>query len=75
MKKLNNLVADIYSALSPLTKGEALDVSEKDIDNFGEAVKEVVRHWATPKARDKNTLRMSNIGFFVTYKVFIRAFT
>lgn len=62
MKKLNNLVSDIYSALSPLTKGEALDVSEEDIDNFGEAIKEVVRHWATPKARDNNTLRMSNIG-------------
>ena len=62
MKKLENLVSDIYSVLSPLTKGEALDISDKDIDNFGEAIKDVVRHWATPKARDNNTLRMSNIG-------------
>ena len=62
MKKLESLVADIYSALSPLTEGKALEVSDKDIDNFGEAIKDVVRHWATPKARDNNTLRMSNIG-------------
>jgi len=62
MKKLENLVSDIYSVLSPLTEGEALDISDKDIDDFGEAIKDVVRHWATPKARDSNTLRMSNIG-------------
>ena len=62
MNKLENLVGDIYSALSPLSKGEALDISEEEIDNFGEAIKDVVRHWATPKARDNNTLRMSNIG-------------
>ena len=62
MKKLTNLVNDIYSVLSPLTKGEALDISEKDIDDFGEAIKDVVRHWSTPKSRDSNTLRMSNIG-------------
>ena len=62
MKKLKNLVSDIYSVLSPLTKGEALDISDEDIDDFGEAIKDVVRHWATPKARDSNTLRMSNIG-------------
>ena len=62
MKKLENLVSDIYSVLSPLTEGEALDISDEDIDDFGEAIKDVVRHWATPKARDSNTLRMSNIG-------------
>ena len=62
MNKLENMVGDIYSALSPLSKGEALDISEEEIDNFGEAIKDVVRHWATPKARDNNTLRMSNIG-------------
>ena len=48
MKKIENLVSDIYSVLSPLTKGEALDISDKDIDDFGEAIKDVVRHWATP---------------------------
>ena len=62
MKKIENLVSDIYSVLSPLTKGEALDISDKDIDDFGEAIKDVIRHWATPKSRDSNTLRMSNIG-------------
>lgn len=62
LNSLSSLIDDIYSALSPLSKGKALDVSEEDINNFGEAIKEVVRHWATPKPRDSNTLRMSNIG-------------
>ena len=62
LNSLSSLVDDIYSALSPLSKGEVLQVSEEDIDNLGEAIKEAVRHWATPKPRDRNTLRMSNIG-------------
>jgi hypothetical protein len=33
MNKLENLVGDIYSALSPLSKGKALDISEEEIDN------------------------------------------
>ena len=36
MKKLENLVSDIYSVLSPLTEGEALDISDKDIEEFVE---------------------------------------
>ena len=48
--------------LSPLKEGKPLDISDKVIDDFGEAVKDVVKHWATPKPRDNNTLRMSNIG-------------
>ena len=62
LNSLSSLVEDIYSSLSPLSKGEALQISEEEINNFGEAIKEVVRHWATPKSRDRNTLRMSNIG-------------
>ena len=32
------------------------------IDQFGEDMKEVLRHWSNPRPRDKETLRMSNIG-------------
>ena len=62
MKKLDTLVEDIYSTLAVLGEGEALDVSEEVLDEFGNAMKEALRHWATPKSRDKETLRMSNIG-------------
>ena len=61
-KKLDTLVEDIYEALSALGKGEPLDVSEEVLDNFGNAMKEALRHWSTPRERDKETLRMSNIG-------------
>lgn len=62
MKKLDTLIEDIYSTLSVLGEGEALDVSEEVLDEFGNSMKEALRHWATPKSRDKETLRMSNIG-------------
>ena len=62
MKKLDTLVEDIYEKLSVLGEGEALDVSEEVLDEFGNSMKEALRHWATPRPRDKETLRMSNIG-------------
>ena len=63
MKKLNTLVEDIYDSISVLNDGTALNVSEEDIDNFGNAMKEVLRNWSHPKERSsKNNLRMSNVG-------------
>ena len=63
MKKLNTLVEDIYDSISVLNDGTALKVSEEDIDNFGNAMKEVLRNWSHPKERSsKNNLRMSNVG-------------
>ena len=61
-KKLDTLVEDIYDKLSVLGNGEALDVSEEVLDEFGNSMKEALRHWAIPKERDTETLRMSNIG-------------
>ena len=61
-KKLDTLVEDIYESLSALGKGEPLDVSEEVLDNFGNSMKEALRQWSTPRERDKETLRMSNIG-------------
>ena len=63
MKNLNTLVEDIYDSISVLNDGTALDVTEEDIDNFGNAMKEVLRNWSHPKERSsKNNLRMSNVG-------------
>ena len=61
-KKLNTLVDDIYKKLSVLGKGKSLNLSEETIDQFGESMKEVLRHWSTPHPRAAETLRMSNIG-------------
>ena len=61
-KKLDTLVEDIYESLSALGKGEPLDVSEEVLDNFGNSMKEALRQWSTPRERDKEILRMSNIG-------------
>ena len=62
MKKLNTLVDDIYKKLSVLGKGKSLNLSEETIDQFGESMNEVIRHWSTPHPRATETLRMSNIG-------------
>ena len=61
-KKLDTLVEDIYDKLSVLGEGKALDVSEEVLDEFGNSMKEALRHWANPTPRDTETLRMSNIG-------------
>ena len=62
MKKLNTLVDDIYKKLSALGEGKSLNLSDEVIDQFGEDMKEVLRHWSNPRPRDKESLRMSNIG-------------
>tara|TARA_R110002020_G_scaffold215755_1_gene423045 strand:+ start:2643 stop:3497 length:855 start_codon:yes stop_codon:yes gene_type:complete len=63
MKSLNNIVEDIYRNIQPLCEGESLGLTEEDIDKFGEDMKNVLRNWSNPTARDSNfTLRMSNVG-------------
>jgi hypothetical protein len=62
MKKLDTLVDDIYKKLSVLGKGKSLNLSEESIEQFGESMKDVLRHWSTPTPRSTETLRMSNIG-------------
>jgi|TARA_R100000789_G_scaffold66767_1_gene62882 hypothetical protein len=63
MKKLNTLVEDIYDTISVLNAGTALNITEEDLDAFGDAIKEALRKWSHPKERSsKNNLRMSNVG-------------
>ena len=62
MKKLNTLIEDIYKELDGLSNGKALDISEKDAEEFGNAMKDILLQWATPYERKKETLRMSNVG-------------
>ena len=63
MKNLSTLVKDIYAALNPLTKGEAIAITDEQIDEFGESIKNALRQWARPGERNSQfNLRMSNIG-------------
>ena len=63
MKSPQNIVEDIYENLKPLCDGEPLDLSEEEIDKFGDDMKNILRHWAKPTPRDSNfTLRISNVG-------------
>ena len=62
MKKLNTLVDDIYKKLSVLGKGKSLNLSEESIAQFGESLKDGLRHWSTLTPRSTTPLRMSNIG-------------
>jgi hypothetical protein len=63
MKSPQNVVEDIYENLKPLCDGQPLDLSEEKINKFGEDMKNVLRNWANPTARDSTfSLRMSNVG-------------
>lgn len=63
MKKLNNLVPDIYKILDSLTEGKELKISEEMYEEFGKDMADALRHWSTPQDRtEKEILRMSNIG-------------
>jgi len=61
-KKLNTLVEDIYKELDGLSNGKALDISEQDAEDFGNAMKNILIEWSKPYERKKETLRMSNVG-------------
>lgn len=63
MKKLTNLVPDIYKLLDSLTEGKELKISEEMYEEFGKDMADALRHWSTPQDRtQKEILRMSNIG-------------
>jgi hypothetical protein len=61
-KQLDTLIADIYEKVEILGRGEAIDVSEEDLDKFAEFMKQALIDWITPRANKKPTLRMSNVG-------------
>ena len=60
---MDDLVQDIYKTIEPLSDGKAIDITDQDIENFGESMKSVLRSWANPTHRDSNfNIRMSNVG-------------
>ena len=61
-KTLDTLVQDIYKELDGLSNGKALDISEQDAEEFGNAMKNILIEWSKPYERKKETLRMSNVG-------------
>jgi hypothetical protein len=63
MKKLNNLIPDIYKPLEELSSGKPLDISEKELNITIDNIKKAILNWSNPGERNsKFNLRMSNIG-------------
>ncbi len=58
---MNTLIEDINKSLQDLSLGKE-KLSEELIEQFGEDVKEALRHWSTPREQKGFTLRVSNIG-------------
>ena len=61
-KKLDNVVQDIYDTVAVLGRGEPLEVTDEQLDQYAEFMKEALKDWLTPRANKKPTLRMSNVG-------------
>ena len=60
---LNDLVPNIYKELEALSNGEALPLTEEEIDRTIAGMREALVSWATPRKRDTDfTVRMSNVG-------------
>ena len=47
MKSLQNIVEDIYANINPLCEGDSIDLTEEQIDKFGDDMKEVLRDGLT----------------------------
>ena len=60
-KSTYNLVSDIYKLVESKEVAEGVDI-EACIDQFGEALKVLMRQEFTQKRDDSRKLRMSNIG-------------
>ena len=61
MKKIEDLVEDIYAVLVNNEAAEGVDV-DKVVDNFGEAMKNILKNQVLTKHDDGGQLRMSSIG-------------
>lgn len=63
MKTLDTLIEDIHESLVPLTEGKHYNITDEQIDKFGEDIKSALKHWAHPTPRNSEfTIRMSNVG-------------
>jgi hypothetical protein len=63
MKTLDTLIQDIYSSLEGLSSGEALNISEEELDLTLSRMKESILAWSQPRDPEMGfRLRMSNIG-------------
>lgn len=61
MKSIYTLVDDIYKLMENKTPAEGVDL-ESEIQQFGEAMKDLMRKEFTPSQRDRRNLRLSAIG-------------
>ena len=61
-KTVETLVDDIYKVIGSLADNKPIEISEQDYEDFGKAMSDALRHWATPSSEAKPTIRMSNVG-------------
>lgn len=61
MANISTLVEDIYSVLETSQAAEGVD-ADQIIEEFGEAMKKLLKNQVLTEHEDKRTLRMSNIG-------------
>jgi len=62
-KTIHTLVDDIYDKLRGLSNGEPLPITDEEIDDVGEKLKDALKSWARPEKRNNSfTIRMSNVG-------------
>ena len=63
MEDLSKVVPDIYKKLQDLSNGVPLPLTDKEIDETTDKIKDALKSWARPEQRNTEfTLRMSNIG-------------
>lgn len=63
MKDLSKVVPDIYYHLQDLSSGVPLPLTDKQIDETADKIRDALKSWARPEERNSEfTLRMSNIG-------------
>lgn len=61
-KNLDTLIDDIYKVVGELGQGKALDISDEQYESFGKFMEHALRDWSTPRAKQRPTIRMSNVG-------------
>tara|TARA_B100001939_G_scaffold292886_1_gene265200 strand:+ start:5541 stop:6410 length:870 start_codon:yes stop_codon:yes gene_type:complete len=61
-KKIETLVEDIYKVIGSLAEDKPIKISEAEYEEFGKAMSDALRHWATPSSGARDNIRMSNVG-------------
>ena len=61
-KNLDTLIDDIYKVVGDLGQGKPLNITEEQYESFGKFMEHALRDWSSPRAKQRPTIRMSNVG-------------